>query len=114
MLLNQELRDSCLILRPTGRIDSMSASQLARVVSEQIEAGIKHIVLDCSDMEFINSSGLRVVLLAGKRLKAVGGGLALACLRDMVREIFEMIGFIALFPTAVDLDDALQQMERTA
>ena len=114
MVLNQEMRDDCLILRPVGRLDNSSSPELDKVVGEQVDAGIKRIVFDFSDMDYISSAGLRVVLMAGKRLRAARGAVALSGMRELVREVFEISGFINLFPSAATLEEALQQMKGSA
>jgi anti-anti-sigma regulatory factor len=53
---------------------------------------------------------LRVILLAGKRLQPVQGTLVLCGLRDEVRGVFEMSGFLTLFAFTPDLDQALAQV----
>ncbi len=70
MNLEQERRDDILILRPRGRLDSSSSPELERVVTEQLEAGTQRVVFDLSALDYISSAGLRVVLLAGKKLRA--------------------------------------------
>jgi anti-anti-sigma factor len=109
-MLQQEQRQDVLILRPAGRLDSTSAPELERVVTESLDAHTRRLVFDFSELDYISSAGLRVVLLAGKRLRADGGKMALAGLRTMVREVFEMSGFIQLFPVASTLDEALLQV----
>ena len=111
MVLNQEMRDDCLILRPVGRLDNSSSPELERAVSEQVDAGVKWIVFDFADMDYISSAGLRVVLIAGKRVRAVSGAVVLAGMCELVREVFEISGFIGLFPSAATLEEALQRVK---
>ncbi|MBW7899910.1 MAG: STAS domain-containing protein [Rhodocyclaceae bacterium] len=107
MTLEQETRGDVLILRPVGRLDSTSAPELERLVLEQLAAGVQRMVFDLADMDYVSSAGLRVILLAGKKLRASQGKLALTGMRDMVREVFEMSGFLALFPVSATLDEGL-------
>jgi anti-anti-sigma factor len=111
MVLNQEMRDGCLILRPVGRLDNSSSPAVERVVSEQIGAGVTRILFDFSDMDYISSAGLRVVLIAGKRLRPSRGAVALAGMRELVREVFEISGFIGLFPSAPTAEEALLRLK---
>lgn len=110
MNLEQEHRDDILILRPVGRLDSSSSPELERVLSEQLAAGTLRLVFDFSALDYISSAGLRVVLLAGKKLRASRGKLALVGLQDMVREVFDMSGFLALFTVTSTLDEGLVQV----
>lgn len=110
MNLEQEQRADILILRPVGRLDSSSSPELERVLTEQLSAGVQRLVFDFSALEYISSAGLRVVLLAAKKLRATRGKLALAGLQDMVREVFDMSGFLALFIVTTTVDEACAQV----
>lgn len=110
MNLEQERRDDILILRPRGRLDSSSSPELERLLVEQLDAGSQRLVLDFSDLEYISSAGLRVVLLAGKKLRASKGKMALVSLQPMVHEVFDMSGFLALFVVSPTLDEGLAQV----
>lgn len=110
MNLEQERRDELLILRPRGRLDSSSAPELERIVSEQLDSSVQHVIFDLSSLDYISSAGLRVVLLAGKKLRASKGKLVLVGLRDMVREVFEMSGFLALFAVAPNMEEGLAKV----
>ncbi|MEM8551740.1 MAG: STAS domain-containing protein [Pseudomonadota bacterium] len=98
------------VIAPAGRIDSSTAAQFQETVIEAVEGGATRMVLDFSDVGYISSAGLRVVLLAGKRLKGGGGTLALCGMQPSIREVFEISGFIGLFEvrdTAQDAADAI-------
>jgi anti-anti-sigma factor len=110
MMLEQQTRDGVLILRPVGRLDSASSPELERVVTEQIEAGTRRLVFDLADMDYVSSAGLRVILLAGKKLRAAQGKLALAGMRDMVKDVFEMSGFLTLFAVTPTVDEAIAKV----
>ena len=100
MRLETQTIDGVLVLHPVGRLDSTSSPELERVLTENLEAGTKRLLFDFGDLDYISSAGLRVVLLAGKRLRAVQGKMALVGMRDVVREVFEMSGFLSLFAVA--------------
>lgn len=110
MTLDQERRDDILILRPVGRLDSASSPDLERAVLEALDGGTKRMVFDLADMDYVSSAGLRVILLAGKKLRAGQGKLALAGMRETVREVFEMSGFLTLFAVTGSVDDAVAKV----
>lgn len=110
MTIEQERREDLLIVRPRGRLDSSSAPEMERLVTEQLDAGVQRLVLDFTSLDYISSAGLRVVLLAGKRLRASKGKLVLTGLQDMVREVFEMSGFLALFAVAPTLEEGIAKV----
>jgi anti-anti-sigma factor len=110
MHLEQENRDGILIVRPRGRLDSSSAPELERLLTEQLDAGIQRLVLDFAELSYISSAGLRVVLLAGKKLRASKGRMVLVALQPMVHEVFDMSGFLTLFAVAPTLEEGLTQV----
>lgn len=110
MMLEQETRDGIWIVRPVGRLDSASSPELERVVTEQIEGGARRVVFDLADMDYVSSAGLRVILIAGKKLRASQGKLALSGMRDVVREVFEMSGFLQLFAVTATVDEAIAKV----
>ncbi|HEY8332147.1 MAG TPA: STAS domain-containing protein, partial [Tardiphaga sp.] len=87
MNIEQENRGDILVLRLSGRLDSSGAPELERVLLEKLASGKKRLVFDLSALEYVSSAGLRVVLLAGKKLRGVQGKLVLVGIRDMVREV---------------------------
>ncbi|MET1114143.1 MAG: STAS domain-containing protein [Comamonas sp.] len=110
MNLEQERRGDILIVCPGGRLDSSSSPELERLLTEQLETGCQRLVLDFSRLDYISSAGLRVVLLTGKKLRASQGRMVLVSLQDMVREVFDMSGFLALFAVADTLDEGLAKV----
>jgi anti-anti-sigma factor len=110
MNLEQETRGDVCIFRPVGRLDSATSPTLEQAVVECLEAGSRRIVFDLDQMEYVSSAGLRVILLAGKRLRGTNGRLVLAGMRESVRDVFQMSGFLSLFAVTPDVDQALAQV----
>ncbi len=90
------------VIRPRGRLDSANAPELEAALRALLAGGAKQMLFDLSELDYISSAGLRVVLLAGKGLRAAQGRLVLAGVGGMVREVFEMSGFLNLFPVVAD------------
>jgi anti-anti-sigma factor len=107
MTLDQETRNGIEIIRIKGRLDSATSPELERLVLERLETPCERMVLDLTDLDYVSSAGLRVILLAGKQLRARHGKLVLVGLRDVVRDVFEMSGFLALFPVTATMAEAL-------
>lgn len=93
------------ILRPIGRLDSGNSSQLELMLTTAIKEDFKKILFDLTELEYISSAGLRVMLLAGKKLRVIGGKVVLVGMQEVVREVFAMSGFLALFPVGATLED---------
>jgi len=85
------------ILRLTGRLDAYSANEVEKSITGLIDGGCVRIVVNLEGVEYISSSGLRVILAALKQLRKLKGELSLACLRPYVKEVFDIAGFTQLF-----------------
>lgn len=80
-----------------GRIDSMNASQLGTSLSEQIDNGEVHLVLDLANVDFMSSAGLRELVTALKKVKKASGDMRLSQPSARVREVLEMAGLDTIF-----------------
>lgn len=99
------------IFAPSNRLDSGNAAGFEQEVVAAITAGSSHLLIDFSDLSYISSAGLRVVLLAAKKTKAVGGKLALCGLNDSIREVFVVSGFDAMLDIQPNRDAGLARLQ---
>jgi anti-anti-sigma factor len=93
------------VVRPQGRLDSTTSPGLEKTLLGDIDGGSRRLLLDLSDLDYISSMGLRVVLLAAKRMRAAGGKFALCALNPNISEVFEISGFssiLDIFPAHED------------
>jgi len=104
--LNHEIRGGALILKPSRRIDSSSAKAFEDDANALVDAGPKKVVVDASDLDYISSAGLRVILTTAKKAKAAGGGLTIACAKANVKEVLTVSGFDAIFGLHDSVDAA--------
>jgi anti-anti-sigma factor len=86
--------DTTAVLTLNGRLDTVNAPLLESKIKEQ--ENITELTLDFKGVNYISSMGLRVLLQAKKTMKAGGGRMSIINMRDSVREIFEMTGFLNL------------------
>jgi anti-anti-sigma factor len=94
-----------VILGVKGRIDASNASTLEQKALALIDGGERRLVLDLAQLDYISSAGLRVLLMVAKRLTPRDGKLAIASLKDQVKEVFDIAGFSSIFkiyPTQKD------------
>jgi anti-sigma B factor antagonist len=68
------------------------------------------VVIDGEKLDYISSTGLRVLLVAAKRLKAVDGRIVLSSLKPHILEVFEIAGFKSIFPIYGNVDQAARQL----
>lgn len=81
----------------SGRLDTVSSSQFAVDMMPLLDNADKHIVIDCTNLEYVASSGLRQLLLLRKQTIAMGGDVTLKGTSDSVRQVFTIAGFTSLF-----------------
>lgn len=86
------------VLKIDGRLDSNTSRELEEKVMGVITGGAKRVLMDFGGVDYINSSGLRVLLMAFQHLKRGGGVLHLCDIKDYMREVFEISGYTEIFP----------------
>jgi anti-anti-sigma factor len=107
MEIKQEVLDQALVLAPSGRLDSSTAPQLQQALLESID-GAPALLIDCAGLDYVSSAGLRVLLMGGKQSKQKGRGFALCNLKETVREVFEISGFLSVLSCYADRGKALK------
>ncbi len=77
----------------TGRVDTTNADQMQKDLTPLMELKSSNIELDCTDMEYTSSQGLRIFLLLQKTVTANGGQLVMTHMKPQVKEVFDITGF---------------------
>ena len=99
-----------LTLSLSGRLDTTTAKAFEAKILAQIESGDLRFIVDLAQLDYISSAGLRVLVLAGKRLGSGNGKIVLCSLKNPVREVFDIVGFSSIFPVYASHDDALRNI----
>ena len=86
-----------VIVRLSGRLDTPGAQEIAPMINDLMEDTDKTVILDCSDMSYISSSGLRIFLTLRKSAADKGGRIIVRNICNDVRNVFMMTGFLNLF-----------------
>ncbi|MBR6957598.1 MAG: STAS domain-containing protein [Erysipelotrichaceae bacterium] len=81
-----------LTIKISGRLDTVSCGQLEQQIAAVFDDDIGQVILDLDGLEYVVSSGLRILLRLYRRL-AMNGSLLLVNVSDYVYEILEMTGF---------------------
>lgn len=99
-----------------GRLDTETAPTLDQRLDPLIASpAVTAALFDLAGLEYIGSAGIRVLIKARKTLEARGGGMAVANLQPMVRQVFEIVKALPatdLFATDAELDAYLDKMLR--
>lgn len=80
-----------LILKVVGRLDTITAPDLEKEITSGLD-GVTALAFDFSDLEYISSAGLRVLLLAAKTMKPKGT-MVVRNVNEIVKEVFDVTGF---------------------
>ncbi len=111
MNLKEIKNDKAVIIEIDGRLDTTNFSKLESEIMNHIESGQKKYVIDCGGMDYVSSSGLRVFLMALKKVNALDGKFLLCSLQENIREIFEISGFTTIFDIYKNQEEALSTLD---
>jgi len=105
--LTEQTADSCTILSIDGRLDTANYGVLEAKLTDLLARGHARILLDCSKLDYVSSSGLRVFLTGLKKVTAAQGKFVLCSLQENIQEIFEISGFSGIFEIHPGREQAL-------
>lgn len=80
-----------------GRLDTAASMQFSADMEPLVDNADKEILLDCSELEFISSSGLRLFLSLRKATIAKGGSITIKGVSPEIKQVFTITGFYSLF-----------------
>ncbi|MET4923360.1 STAS domain-containing protein [Streptomyces sp. PSRA5] len=95
------------VVTVAGELDHHTAELLRAPLEEAIDQGRVRLVVDCSQLEFCDSTGLNVLLGARLKAEADGGAVHLAAMLPVVARVFEITGADAVFTVHESLEAAL-------
>jgi anti-anti-sigma factor len=108
MKLTTEKIGNFSVLNIEGRLDTLNSPVFEAEINNIFNGGAKEIILDCDEMRYISSSGLRVFLLAQKKTIGLKGKLYICNLQPSIREIFDISGFSTIFRIFDTRQEALE------
>ena len=85
------------VARLIGRLDTAVSQEVAQALAPLSEVADGTIIMDCEEMSYISSSGLRIFLSVRKEAANKGGRVIVRNLPDSIRQVFMMTGFLNLF-----------------
>ncbi|MDT0573717.1 STAS domain-containing protein [Streptomyces sp. DSM 3412] len=95
------------VVTPAGELDHHTADLLREPLESCLDKGFTRLVVDCSRLEFCDSTGLNVLLGVRLRAESAGGGVHLAGMLPAVARVFEITGADAVFTVHDTLEAAL-------
>ena len=89
--------DGRLVAVLTGELDTASAAETEAALKPLFESTGKDLVLDCSNLEYIASSGIRILVNLLKTAKAKGDQVVLKNVNEVIWDVLELTGFVSYF-----------------
>ncbi len=112
MEIFEKRENGIAIFSLNGRLDSNTSPEFDEKITESIESGARYIIIDCQNLDYITSAGLRILNKTAKKLKQLDGKIVLCSMEDYVKEVFEISGFDTFLPIVPDLETALEQVKK--
>lgn len=112
MELKQTRTGDVHVLSVAGDLDAVTSAELEGRVLDVLDSGGLRVVLDLTQLDYVSSAGIRVFLMAYKRLKELGGAVHFCGLSPEVRRVFDVTGFSFRVPLYAKLDEAVNGFTR--
>jgi anti-sigma B factor antagonist len=108
----QDLEGPNLVVQVDGEIHASTAPEFAERLHAAVEGGKTGIVLDLTGVEFIDSTGLSVLLSGLRKVTRVGGQMVIACANPTVLRLFEITKLDSTFEILASRDEAVERLLR--
>lgn len=112
MEITEERRADVLILRVIGKLDASTSKDLEAKVLPLTASSQGKLVVDLSQLDYISSAGLRVFLLAAKRMDSANGQMIICSLKDAVKQVFDIAGFSSFLTLVGSTEEAIKNLAR--
>ncbi|MBP5483548.1 MAG: STAS domain-containing protein [Bacteroidales bacterium] len=89
--------DDKIVAILSGELDTAAAQETEQALQPLLDSKGKDVVIDCTELEYIASSGLRILLAILKQAKSVGSRVILKNVNDVIRDVLELTGFVSIF-----------------
>jgi len=108
MEISEDKSGDIFILRLKGRLDSITSNKLEERFLALLDKGEKKVIVDLSQLDYISSAGLRVLLMVSKRLQGAHGRIVLSSMQARVKEVFDIAGFSSIFTIFHSHEEAIR------
>lgn len=110
--INHRTRNGYSVIDLHGELDAHTASQLEDALKDLINQKKCKIIVNCSELEYIASAGLGVFMAYIEDVRDVGGDIKLTNMSDKVYNVFDLLGFPALYDILKDESDAIDNFNK--
>ena len=111
--LDTRTEDGHTVIAVAGEIDVYTAPKLREALVDLVNDGTYHIVVDVEQVEFLDSTGLGVLVGGLKRVRAHDGSLSIVCTQERLLKIFRITGLTKVFAIHPSVDAAVGATSRS-
>ena len=97
MKINIQRNGDEVVVALNGELDTVTTAQMGEELNRIIEMASNQLIIDCKDLEYISSSGLRFFMQLKRHSEQLNGTVTLINLNDDVKEVFHISGFHHIF-----------------
>lgn len=106
--IDVEERDGAALIRLSGEVDVYTAPKLKSTLVDLVDKGNFKIVVNLEQVDFMDSSGLGVLVGGLKRVRSHDGAIALVCTQENILKIFRITGLVKVFPIFEEESQAVE------
>jgi anti-sigma B factor antagonist len=111
MKIVHKKQDDILIVSVNGSLDAHTSGFAEKEMDILFKKSKYRFLLDLSGVEYLSSTGLRVLLALTKQVKQMGGKIVLCRLAPFIKEIFEVTGFTTFIPIHESVEEGLKEFD---
>ena len=111
MEISSKQQGTATVIAIKGSIDGITAAAITEYLSKQVSLGNAKLVADMTEVDYVSSAGLRVLLGAAKESRRNDGDLRLAAAEHNILEILQMAGFLTILKHYETVSDAIVSFE---
>ncbi len=112
MEVKVEITNGCTVCRPVGSLDRSNGPKLREVMA--LMTSVRRLVIDLSDVPFVDSAALGVLVGGIRRVREAGGDVVVCSDLGHVRRVLETVGFTHVVPLVASVDDAQRMLTERA
>jgi anti-sigma B factor antagonist len=109
----EDLSESISLVGLSGRLDQTVTPKVETALLKELEEGNRQLIVDMTEVSYVNSGGLRCLLTAWRKANDQEGRIVLCSLSDRVKDVFEIVGFDKVFEIYETRSMAVQALENS-
>jgi anti-sigma B factor antagonist len=109
--VSRKAADDIPVVAVSGEVDVYSAPELKESLTKLLESGAKSVIVDLSDVAFLDSTGLGALVEARAATSEAGGSLPIVCSHERILKLFTITGLDGVFSIHGSVDEALAALQ---